>query len=124
MIRILLTDDCTIVRKGLRQILAEEYPSAYIEEIGDGETWLEKIKAASWDMVISDLSQPDLQSLEILRQIRRDFPLLGILTMSLEPRETYAAWALQAGASGYLGKGAEPGELIRVVREVLARRMN
>jgi two-component system invasion response regulator UvrY len=120
MIRILLADDYTIIRKGVRQILSAEYPSAEIAEVEDGEEWTEKIKAVPWDMIIFDLPMPDGEGLEALRRVRRNFPEISILILSLYPKVPYAANAIQAGASGYLGKDAAPEELIRVVRQVLA----
>ncbi|MHA4806718.1 response regulator [Flavitalea flava] len=120
MIRILLADDYTIIRKGVRQILTEEYPTAQIEEIEEGEEWLEKIKNTEWDMIISDLPMPDRGGLDTLRRIRRSFPAISILILSLYPKENYAVRALKAGASGYLCKDAAPEELITAVKEVLA----
>jgi two-component system, NarL family, invasion response regulator UvrY len=119
-IRILLADDYTIIRKGVRQILAEAYPGAYIEELEDGDEWLDKIKDSNWDMVISDLTMPDRGGLDSLCRISQDYPRLPVLILSLYPKERYAARALKAGASGYISKAAAPEELIGAVRKVLA----
>jgi two-component system, NarL family, invasion response regulator UvrY len=120
MIRILLADDYTIIRKGVRQILAEAYPLAYIEELEDGDEWLDKIKDSNWDMVISDLTMPDRGGLDSLCRISQDFPQMPVLILSLYPEDRYAAKALKAGASGYISKAAAPEELIGAVRKVLA----
>jgi two-component system invasion response regulator UvrY len=120
MIRILLADDYTIIRKGVRQILSAEYPLAQIAEIEDGEEWTEKIKSDHWDVIIVDLPTQHGEGLEALRRIRRNFPEISILILSLYPKVPYAANAIKAGAAGYLGKDAAPEELIRVVRQVLA----
>lgn len=120
MIRILLADDYTIIRKGVRQILSAEYPSAVIAEVEEGEEWMEKIKAVPWDMIIFDLPMPDGEGLEALRRIKQNFPDMRILILSLYPKIPYAANAIKAGASGYLGKDAAPEELIRTVKQVLA----
>jgi two-component system invasion response regulator UvrY len=120
MIRILLADDYTIIRKGVRQILAEAYPLAYIEELEDGDEWLDKIKDSNWDMVISDLTMPDRGGLDSLCRISQDFPRMPVLILSLYPKDRYAAKALKAGASGYISKAAAPEELIGAVRKVLA----
>ena len=120
MIRILLADDYTIIRKGVRQILMQEYPSAQIEEIEEGDEWRQKIENTTWDMIISDLPMPDRGGLDSLRRIRREFPNIHVLILSLYPKEHYAVKALRAGASGYVGKDAAPDELIRAVRSVLA----
>jgi DNA-binding NarL/FixJ family response regulator len=120
MIRILLADDYTIIRKGVRQILTQAYPNAQIEEIEEGEEWTAKLKATPWDMVISDVPTADRGGLGALQQIRQDFPDLPVLILSLYTKELAAFGAMQAGATGYLGKDAAPDELIWAVRQILA----
>jgi two-component system, NarL family, invasion response regulator UvrY len=120
MIRILLADDYTIIRKGVRQILTQAYPNAEIGEIEEGEEWTEKLKGTPWDMIISDLPQPDRGGYHALQQIRQDFPALPVLILSLYTKEQYAFRALQSGASGYLGKDAAPDELLWAVRQILS----
>src|ERR1700743_484286 len=101
MIRILLADDYTIIRKGLRQILTQAYPNAQIEEIEEGEEWTEKLMGSPWDMIISDLPGPDRGGWNALSQLRQNFPALPVLILSLYTKEQYAFKALQSGASGY-----------------------
>jgi two-component system invasion response regulator UvrY len=120
MIRILLADDFTIIRKGVRQILTQAYPNAEIEEVEEGEEWADKLRDSSWDMIISDMPRPDRGGFDALQQIREDFPSLPVLILSLYTREYHAFRALQAGASGYLGKDAAPDELLWAVRQILA----
>jgi two-component system, NarL family, invasion response regulator UvrY len=120
MIRILLADDFTIIRKGVRQILTQAYPTAQIEEVEEGEEWMEKLRDRSWDMVISDLPRPERGGYHALQRIREDFPALPVLILSLYSKDYQAFRALQAGASGYLGKDAAPDELLSAVRQILA----
>jgi two-component system, NarL family, invasion response regulator UvrY len=120
MIRILLADDYTIIRKGVRQILTQAYPNAEIGEIEEGEEWADKLRDSPWDMIISDLPKPDRGGFNALEQIRQDFPALPVLILSLYTKEYHAFRALQAGASGYLGKDAAPDELLWAVRQILA----
>jgi two-component system, NarL family, invasion response regulator UvrY len=120
MIRILLADDYTIIRKGVRQILTQAYPNAEIGEIEEGEEWADKLRDSPWDMIISDLPKPDRGGFNALEQIRQDFPTLPVLILSLYTKEYHAFRALQAGASGYLGKDAAPDELLWAVRQILA----
>ena len=120
MIRILLADDYTIIRKGVRQILTQAYPNAEIGEIEEGEEWADKLRNSPWDMIISDLPKPDRGGFNALEQIRQDFPALPVLILSLYTKEYHAFRALQAGASGYLGKDAAPDELLWAVRQILA----
>ena len=120
MIRILLADDYTIIRKGVRQILTQAYPNAQIEEIEEGEEWTEKLKCSAWDMVISDLPSADRGGWKSLEQVKQEFPQLPVLILSLYTKEHYALRALAAGASGYVGKDAAPDELLWAVRQILA----
>ena len=120
MIKILLADDYTIIRKGVRQILTQAYPTAEIVEIEEGEEWTEKLKACSWDMIISDLPHGDRSGFDALEQIRQEYPGLPVLILSLYTKEHYAFRALQSGASGYLGKDAAPDELLWAVRQILS----
>src|ERR1700755_596068 len=98
MIRILIADDFTIIRKGVRQILTQAYPNVEIEEIEDGEEWTDKLKDSPWDMVISDLPGPDKGGWEALQQIREQYPDLPVLILSLY-KEQNAYQAIQAGAT-------------------------
>lgn len=119
MIRILVTDDHSIVRKGIYQILIEEYPSAQIEQANDAESMLEKVAEKEWDIIISDLSMPGKNGLEVLPQIISLRPNTPILIMSIHPAEHYAVRVLKLGASGYLNKDSAPDELINAINIVL-----
>ena len=120
MIRILIADDYTVIRKGVRQILTQAYPNAEIEEIEEGEEWTDKLRNSPWDMIISDHPGPDRGGWAALQRVRKDYPGLPVLILSLYTREYDALRAFQAGASGYLGKDAAPDELIWAVRQILA----
>jgi len=119
MIRILLADDFTIIRKGVRQILTQAYPNAEIEEIEEGEEWADKLRNSPWDMIISDLPGPERGGWAALEEIRRQYPDLPVLILSLY-KEQHAFEALESGASGYLGRDAAPDELIWAVGQILA----
>lgn len=120
MIRILLADGFTIIRKGVRQILSQAYPNAEIEEIEEGEEWADKLKDSPWDMIISDVPGPGQGGWEALQQIRQEYPALPVLILSLSTKEHYAFRALRSGAAGHLGKDAAPDELIWAVRQILS----
>jgi DNA-binding NarL/FixJ family response regulator len=115
MIRILIADDHAIVRKGLRQLLLEEYPSANIEEVSDAETLIKKTITAEWDIVICDLSMPGRSGLDALRQIKQSSPSLPVLIMSMHSEDQYALRVLKAGASAYLNKETIHDELINAI---------
>jgi len=119
MIRILIADDHTIVRKGIRQILAEEFIDAIIEEVADADDLIKKVILDKWDLVISDLSMPGKSGLESLQHIKYLFPTLPVLILSIHPEEQYAIRVLKAGAAGYLSKDTAPEELVIAVNRVL-----
>ena len=119
MIRILIADDHTVVRKGLRQILAEEFTDAVIEEVADANELIKKVIKGSWDIIISDLTMPGKSGLEALQQIKQILPSLPVLILSIHPEEQYAIRVLKAGASGYLSKDTAPDELVNAVHRIL-----
>lgn len=119
MLRILIADDHTVVRKGLRQILLDEFPTAVIKEVADAEELIMKVMTEKWDVVVSDLSMPGRSGLDALQQIKLSFPDLPVLILSIHPEEQYALRALKAGASGYLSKDTAPDELVKAVQKVL-----
>src|ERR1700733_7448447 len=116
--RILIADDHAIVRRGLMEILLEEYPSAYIEEVGDADTLLNSALNGTWDIIISDLMMPGRSVLETLPQIRQYAPQLPILILSIFPEEQYAGRVFKAGAAGYINKDAAPTELVKAVQRI------
>lgn len=116
MIRVLVADDHAVVRKGIRQILLEEYPSAIVEEVADAERLIQKIIQEEWDIVICDLSMPGRSGLDALRQIKQCSPTLPVLIMSVHPEDQYAIRVLKAGASAYLGKDSIHYELIKAIQ--------
>lgn len=122
MLRILIADDHAIIRKGLRQILLEEYPSAKIEEVGDAEAAINKTITNEWDVVICDLSMPGRSGLDVVQHIKQNFPKLPVLILSIHPEEQYAVRALRAGAAGYLSKDAATEELVKAVQRILQGR--
>src|SRR5579863_6580467 len=119
MLRILIADDHTVVRKGLRQILLEEFPTAEITETSDAAALFMKVLREEWDVVITDISMPDKSGLEVLQQIRRDYPRLPVLILSAHPEDQYAIRALKAGANGYLCKDSASEELVTAIRRIL-----
>jgi two-component system, NarL family, invasion response regulator UvrY len=118
MIRILVADDHTIVREGLKQILAEVDDMSVRDEAGNGQEALAKIRDGEFDVVLLDISMPGRSGLEILKEIKTEHPKLPVLILSMHAEEQYAVRALRAGASGYLTKASAPDELIGAIRKV------
>ncbi len=118
MIRILIADDHAIVRRGLKQLLLEQYPTAEIGETNDAEDLIAKVMEQDWDVVICDMSMPGRSGLDALQQIREIAPRLPVLIMSMYPEDQYALRVLKAGGSGYLGKETIHDDLVRAIEMV------
>ncbi|HQW23216.1 MAG TPA: response regulator transcription factor [Bacteroidia bacterium] len=119
---ILLADDHSIVRRGLKEILLEEFPDANFQEAADGQELIRKMRAEKFDVIISDVSMPGKNGLEALKVIKSESPTIPVLVLSIHPEELYAIRVLKAGASGYLTKESAPEELVKAVRMVMAGR--
>ena len=122
MLRMLIADDHEIVRRGLKQILAEGFSFAHIDEAGDCPTLVQKALAENWDIIVSDLAMPGGGGLEALKQIKKISPEMLVLILSIYPVDQYAVRVLKAGASGYLNKDAAPEELVIAVQRILSGR--
>lgn len=120
--KILIADDHEVVRQGLERILQKEFPSAHIESVADGQDIVKKVLQSKWDLVISDLSMPTKTGIEALEDIRKHYPKLPVLILSMHPEEQYAIRAMKAGASGYLSKSMDAAELITAARRALMGR--
>jgi len=118
MIRILIADDHAVVRKGLKQILLEEYPSAQIGEVADAEGLLAEVMTEGWDIVVCDMNMPGRSGLDALTQIKQVAPQIPVLIMSMYPEDQYALRVLKAGASGYLGKENIHEDIIKAIQTV------
>lgn len=118
MLKILIADDHAVVRRGLKQILLEEYPSAKIGEADDAESLLAEVMKDDWNIVICDMNMPGRSGLDALSQIKQAAPQLPVLIMSMYPEDQYALRVLKAGASGYLGKDNIHDDIIKAVQTV------
>jgi DNA-binding NarL/FixJ family response regulator len=120
MIRVLIADDHAIVRRGLKQILAE---TSDIAVTGEAETGFQAIKIARqdvFDVMLLDISLPDKNGIEVLKQIKKDRPKLAVLMLSMHTEHEFAVRALKAGAAGYLNKQGAPAQLVTAIRHVVA----
>ena len=118
MIKILIVDDHPIVRKGLKQILDEAEDIFIAGEAVNGQEALKKVKNNTYDVILLDISLPDMSGLDILKQIKVEKPELNILILSMHSEEQYAVRTLKGGASGYLTKDKMPEELISAIKRV------
>jgi DNA-binding NarL/FixJ family response regulator len=118
MIKILIADDHTIVREGLKQILAETPDLLVADEAEDGQELLNKVSKKDYDVILLDISMPGRSGLDILKQLKSERPNLSVLILSMYSEEQYAMRAIRAGASGYMTKESAPEELINAIRKV------
>jgi DNA-binding NarL/FixJ family response regulator len=120
MLRILIADDHDIVRRGIKQILLEEFSFAHIEEAIDTDSLIDKAINGKWDIVVSDLAMPGGGGLFALQVILEKVPGLPVLFFSTYPEEQYALRVIKAGAAGYLNKNIATEELAKAVRQILS----
>ncbi len=118
MIKILIVDDHAVVRRGLKQILAEE-PDMVFGEARDAREALKNVNEKDWDIVILDITLPDRNGLDVLGELKRVRPKLPVLVLSVHPEEQYAIRALRAGAAGYINKMSASEEIVKAVRKVI-----
>jgi len=117
-IRVLLVEDHTIVRQGLRALLSGRDGIEVVGEAENGREALEMVKNLSPDVVIMDISMPDLNGIDATRLIRKAYPKTQVLILSMHCSEEYVRPALRAGASGFLVKGSGLSDLIAATRAV------
>ncbi|MGZ3865188.1 MAG: response regulator [Bacteroidia bacterium] len=118
--KILIADDHAIVRKGLTQVLLEEFPDVEITEASNGIEVIDVVKKKIWDCILIDISMPGRNGLELLKQIR-DFGIKApVLVITMHSEEQYAVRVLKAGASGFINKDTAMEELITAIHKVLS----
>jgi len=122
MIRVLIGDDHFLVRKGIKELLLDHYPSISFDEAEDTSTLIEKALASEWDLIISDIDMPGEGGLYALTEIRHRYPSLPILMLSIHSEHQYALRVIKSGASGFLNKIAVGEEMISVVCQLLSGR--
>lgn len=118
MIRIIIVDDHSVVRKGLRQIFEETPDIVVADDVSSGNELLDKLRHNKYDVVVLDISMPGKDGLDTLKDLKHDNPDLAVLVFTMYPEEQYAVRVLKAGAAGYLNKDCEPEELIDAIRKV------
>lgn len=118
MIKILIVDDHAVVRSGIRQFLSETDDVAVIAEASNGEEGLALALKGGFDVVVLDVTLPDMNGLEVLKRIRRKNPDLPVLMFSMLAEADFAIPALGAGASGYLSKDSAPEQILSAIRTV------
>lgn len=120
--KILIADDHAVVRKGLVQILHEEFALAAITEVSNGNEVLLEVEKDTWDIILMDISMPGRNGLETLKQLRANGVKTPVLMLSMHPEEQYAVRVLKSGASGFLNKQSATDELLVAIHKILSGR--
>ncbi|HXJ60896.1 MAG TPA: response regulator transcription factor [Verrucomicrobiae bacterium] len=119
MKHVLIAEDHEIFRRGLKDILKEEFSGVKFADAGDGRAALEAARSQSFDLILLDINLPGRSGLDILQELKTFCPDTPVLVVSLSPEEDYAVRAFKLGASGYLTKKSATDELLAAVRKVL-----
>jgi DNA-binding NarL/FixJ family response regulator len=117
LIRVLLADDHTIVRHGLKQILESDPAINVVYEAGNGAEAVDFVRNNTVDVVVMDITMPGRNGLEALKDIKRTDAGLPVLVLSMHPQEQYAVRVLKAGAAGYITKESAPDELVTAIKK-------
>jgi len=119
VIDVLIADDHPLIRKGFRQILAEASDMYTPHDASTGQEVLDRTDERHYDIVLLDITFPDMNGLGVLKELKKKHPLIPVLVISIHPEEQYAVSAMKAGASGYLTKGSASDELLKAIEHVL-----
>jgi len=120
LIRVLIVDDHAIVRQGLQRILDEAKGIEVGGEASNGLEAMKKIRSGKWDVVLLDISMPEKNGIDTLKQIIDENKDAKVLILSMYSEDQYAVRLMKAGASGYLTKDAAPEQLVEAIRKVVA----
>jgi DNA-binding NarL/FixJ family response regulator len=120
MTKILVVDDHAVVRGGIREFLATKETFDVVGEAATGREALAFVRDKPLDVVLLDMSLPDVDGLELLKRIKFERPELAVLMFSMFPEEDFAVHAFNAGASGYLNKAGPPGEIVTAIHTVVS----
>ena len=116
--KILIADDHAVVRRGLRQILTDEYKTLSVGEAQNAQEVLNLVGEQTWDIVVLDISMPGKSGFEVLKELKQICPKTPVLILTTHPEDQYAIRLLKAGAAGYMTKESAPEHLIEAIRKV------
>ena len=118
MMKILIADDHSVVRAGLKQILSGVPDITVVDEAADANEAIEKIRKKAYSVVIMDIYMPGKSGFDALKEIKYEFPALPVLMLSMYPEDQYAIRVLRSGASGYITKDSAIEVLVTAVRTI------
>jgi DNA-binding NarL/FixJ family response regulator len=117
--RILIADDHAVVRRGLKEILADALPAAEFSEAGNGDEVLSHLGKATISLLVLDISMPGRSGMDVLHDVKHTYPRLPVIILSCQPEEQYAVRCLKAGAAAYINKESAPEELALATKKIL-----
>lgn len=118
MINILVVDDHALIRKGMKQILDDTGDMRVAGEAESGALAIRMAQENRYDVVLLDITMPDRNGIDILRQLKINHPHMPVLMLSMHPEGQYAVRSIKAGAAGYLSKQSAPTQLVTAIRQV------
>lgn len=118
--KVLISDDHELIREGLKRILLDGGTASRVGEAANAQEAMEAVRREKWDVVILDINLGGRSGMEVLKEIKAEFPRLPVLMLSIYPEEQFALRVIRAGASGYLNKNLATRTLVEAIRQVLA----
>lgn len=117
---ILIADDHAVVRRGLREILADAIPGADFSEAGNGDEVLSQLEKSQVAMLVLDISMPGRSGIDVLRDVKHTYPRMPVIILSCQPEDQYAVRCLRAGAAAYINKESASEELAMAAKKILS----
>lgn len=118
MIKVLIADDHAVVREGFRRMIENDRDIEVVAEAENGLEAIQMVRSKNIDVVVLDMSMPEMSGLDALKQIKVEFPDLPVLVFSMHPEDQYEQRVLQAGANGYITKKTKPMDVIKAIKDV------
>jgi len=118
--RILIADDHPVVRRGLKDIVASERDMVVVGEASSGDEALDMAGKLEWDLALLDYSMPGRSGVDLVREVKRQYPERPVLVLSIMPEESHAGQVFKAGGSGYINKSSASEELTGAIRKVVS----
>jgi DNA-binding NarL/FixJ family response regulator len=117
---ILIADDHAVVRRGLREIVADALPGAEFFEAGNGDEVLSLLGKSQIAMLVLDINMPGRSGIDVLRDVKHTYPRLPVIILSCQPEEQYAVRCLRAGAAAYINKESATEELAMAIKKIIS----
>ena len=117
-IKVIIADDHPLFRRGLKHALDDTDDITVVAEVSNGDELLAQVKESKFDIVLLDIAMPGKSGLDLLKQLKTEYPALSVLVLSVYPEEQYAVRFIKAGASGYLTKESASEQLAQAIRKI------